>query len=214
MFEAERRDMVERQLVARGIVDTRVLDAMRRVERHRFVKPELQDEAYEDHPVQVGHGQTVSQPYMVALMTQVLELSGEERVLEIGTGSGYQTAILCELVREVFTIERIGELLAQARAVLAELGYRNVKFKEGDGSLGWAEHSPYDRILVTAAAPKIPDALFRQLEIGGRMVIPVGGKLAQELCLVLKKADHQMQVYRRGGCVFVPLVGAEGWRVD
>lgn len=211
-YEREREAMVKYQLQSRGIVDERVLEAMRKVPRHLFVDEMDRPFAYEDRPLSIGEGQTISQPYMVALMTQILWLKGEEKVLEIGTGSGYQAAILAELSREVHTIERIPELLVRAQKVLRELGYTNIHLHLGDGTLGWPDEAPYDRIIVTAGAPRIPQTLLAQLASGGRMVIPIGGRVAQELHLVLKQSDGTIQTFHRGGCVFVPLLGREGWQ--
>jgi len=210
-FESQRDAMVRSQLASRDIYSRAVLNAMRRIERHRFVPESHVNQAYEDHPVFIGEGQTISQPYIVALMTQCLALTGEERVLEIGTGSGYQTAILAELSHEVYTVERIEILLTRAKEILAELDYRNIYFKCGDGTEGWAERSPFDGILVTAAAPRVPQPLFEQLAAGGRLVIPVGGRFTQQLQVIVKKKDGPMKVSSVCGCVFVPLVGREGW---
>ncbi len=214
MFETERESMVRHQLEGRGIIDRRVLDAMRMVERHLFVNEDDRPYAYEDRPIPIGSGQTISQPFMVALMTQTLSLAGDERVLEIGTGSGYQTAILAELAQDVFTVERIAGLQVHAKRCLDPLNYTNIHYKTGDGTLGWSSQAPFDRILVTAAAPRVPQKLFEQLKIAGRMVVPVGGRLSQELDLVLKKTGGKMQVMHRGGCIFVPLVGKDGWERD
>lgn len=203
--------MVKEQIELRGVKDKRVLDAMRKVPRHLFVPKEYLSEAYDDHPVPIGEGQTISQPYIVALMTSLLELKGEERVLEIGTGSGYQTAILAELAREVFSVERIDSLAKSAEKRLRELGYSNVKIKIDDGSLGWEEHSPYDAIIVTAAAPKVPRPLLKQLKVGGRLVIPIGDRFFQSLYRYIKKDEETVESQDFGGCVFVPLRGKEGW---
>lgn len=181
-----REEMVRQQLIERGIRDERVLAAMRKVPRHRFVPPEYVHAAYDDGPLPIGAGQTISQPYIVALMTELLNLRGDERVLEIGTGSGYQTAILAELAREVYTIELEAELLARARRLLVEeMGYANIFFRHGDGSKGWPEAAPFDAIIVTAAPPEVPPALLEQLRVGGRLVIPVG-TWDQDLQLIVK----------------------------
>jgi protein-L-isoaspartate(D-aspartate) O-methyltransferase len=203
--------MVEEQLIARGISDPKVLAAFRKVPRHEFVPPELWDSAYNDHPLPIGSGQTISQPYMVALMTECLKLKGPEKVLEIGTGSGYQLAILLEIVEEAYSIERIGPLAERADVTLRRLGYGNFKIVAGDGTMGLEEYKPYDGIMVTAAAPKIPASLVAQLEEGGRLVIPVGSAFSQILMVVEKRggAVRQSEVC---GCVFVPLVGKDGWR--
>jgi len=209
-WREEREDMVERQIRRRGIRDVRVLEAFRRVPRHLFVPPRYRDQSYEDHPVEIGFGQTISQPYIVALMTEALELRGDERTLEIGTGSGYQTAILAGLCRHVYTIERITELSSAARKVLERLGYSNVSYRVGDGTLGWPEEAPFDAIIVTAAAPSVPDSLKGQLGEGGRLVMPVGGRGGQDL-IVLKRRGEGFRRERLCGCVFVKLIGQEGW---
>jgi protein-L-isoaspartate(D-aspartate) O-methyltransferase len=205
-----RSNMVMQQLVKRGIEDPRVLQAMRDTPRHLFVPPRHRDMAYEDMPLPIGHEQTISQPLMVAMMTAALQLHGHERVLEIGTGSGYQAAILSRLATVVFSIERIPELAAQARATLAKTGIMNVHVLVGDGSLGLPEHGPYDAIVVTAASPKVPPALLDQLRLGGRLVIPVGNRHEQTL-LRLTATDDGPQTERLGGCRFVPLIGQQGW---
>lgn len=202
--------MVERQLRARGIRDGRVLDAFLAVPRHEFLPPHMQAGAYEDHPVAIDWGQTISQPYMVALMTEVLGLRGGERVLEIGTGSGYQTAILAKLCGRVYTIERIAELCDQARGQLARLGIDNVSFRVGDGTLGWPEEAPFDRILVTAGGPTVPVSLKEQLADVGSLVMPVGGRRGQDLVKVTRRGDAY-STENHGGCMFVRLIGEEGW---
>ncbi|MBM3330066.1 MAG: protein-L-isoaspartate(D-aspartate) O-methyltransferase [Calditrichaeota bacterium] len=211
MYRAERDAMVKYQLEKRGIADRRVIEAMRRLERHHFVSVEEEPYAYEDRPIAIGYRQTISQPYIVALMTQTLMLGGSERVLEIGTGSGYQTALLALLAREVLTIERHPELTVRARKRIEVLEIVNVSFKIGDGTIGWPELAPYDRILVTAGAPKVPLPLISQLEPGGRLVIPVGGRRTQVLKVVSKSIGGDLSFEERGGCLFVPLVGQEGW---
>lgn len=208
---SDRERMVETQLVPRGIRDEGVLRAMRKVPRHCFVGEDLQAEAYDDHPMPIGHRQTVSQPYIVALMTQALALTGRERTLEIGTGSGYQTAVLAELSSEVFTVERIPELLHGAEAALGGLGYANIRFKAFDGTLGWDEHQPYDAVMVTAGAPGIPRPLRDQLADGGRLVIPVGNRHSQELVKITRLGDRFEESYL-GGCRFVDLIGVHGWK--
>jgi protein-L-isoaspartate(D-aspartate) O-methyltransferase len=180
------------------------------VHRHLFVEEALADEAYNDHPLPIGHKQTISQPYMVALMTDALELTGKDTVLEIGTGSGYQTAILAELSKTVYTIERIEPLLRRSKRLLEELGYTNIRFKVSDGSQGWKEYAPYDAIMVTAGAPKIPRPLLDQLSDGGRMVIPMGNRYSQNLMRV-KKAKNRFIEENLGGCRFVDLIGTHGW---
>jgi protein-L-isoaspartate(D-aspartate) O-methyltransferase len=201
---------IDDQLVARGIRDARVLDAMRRVPRHVFVEPGTQGLAYADRALPIGGGQTISQPYMVAAMTEALRLQGTERVLEVGTGSGYQAAILAELARDVVTIERYADLADAARARLAALGYHNVRVIVGDGSLGSEADAPYEGILVAAASPRIPASLKRQLADGGRLVIPIGPPDQQFLTVVHREGAVFTQSIG-DGCVFVPLVGAEGW---
>lgn len=203
--------MVRLQIASRDIRDMRVLDVMRGVPRHLFVPPGSRSIAYEDHPVSIGQGQTISQPYMVAFMTQALELRGGEHVLEVGTGSGYQTAILAELCQAVFTIERIPELAAAAESALRALGYRNISLRVGDGSEGWPEHAPFDGILVAAAAPSIPPRLREQLADNGVMVIPVGDWRRTQEILVARKTGGVVTVERSIGCRFVPLIGAGGF---
>ena len=209
-WESLRNKMVETQLVPRGITDEAVLEAMRGVPRHLFVAPGMESRAYGDHALPIGEGQTISQPFMVALMTQVLELTGGERVLEIGTGSGYQTAILSRLAEQVFSIERVESLTARARAVLEDLGASNVAIRIGDGTIGWTEFGPYDRIIVTAGAPEVPPSLAEQLADPGIMVVPVGSQGLQQLRVIVK-SQGEVSVRDAGGCVFVPLVGKEGW---
>lgn len=210
-FLAQRRDMVEAQLRARGIRDERVLAAMSRVPRQEFIPAEYRDQAYEDHPIPIGEGQTVSQPYIVAIMLQALALEPSDTVLEIGTGSGYQTALLAELTHQVYSVERHSSLARIAEAALARLGYSNVQVSIGDGSNGLLERSPFDAIVVSAAAPQVPASLLIQLrDGGGRMVIPVGPAQAQELQLVRKEAGQPL-VSTLEGCRFVPLIGSEGY---
>jgi protein-L-isoaspartate(D-aspartate) O-methyltransferase len=209
-FAEARRRMIAEQLGRRGISDARVLDAMGRVRREAFIDDSLRWRAYADQALPIGGGQTISQPYMVATMSEALGLAGVERVLEIGTGSGYQTAILAELAREVVSIERHADLGEQARARLAALGYQNVTVLLGDGSAGVPAFAPYDAILVAAGAPRVPDALKQQLAEGGRLVIPVGPQGHQSLILVRRNGDEFTETTREG-CVFVPLVGREGW---
>ena len=196
--------MVEGQLKVRGIKDERVLEAMEKVERHRFVPDDLKPNAYDDEPLPIGSGQTISQPYIVAYMTEVLELKGKERVLEIGTGSGYQTAVLAELVKEVFTVEIYLELAERAKQILSELGYSDIQYKIGDGTLGWEENAPYDAVIVTAAPAKTPDSLKEQLKEGGRMIIPVG-QAFQNLFL-FEKSGQKIQKRKLLAVRFVPLI--------
>ena len=209
-FPKARLKMVEEQIVARGIKDSRVIAAMRKVPRHFFVEEALQSQAYSDHPLPIGEKQTISQPYMVALMTETMELKGRERVLEIGAGSGYQTAVLAELAQEVYSIERIRPLAIRARKLLYDLGYFNVEIKIFDGTYGWMEKSPFDAILVTAGAPDIPQPLYDQLAMGGRLVIPVGDISVQDLFRI-KKTEEGMKKENLGGCRFVKLIGRYGW---
>jgi protein-L-isoaspartate(D-aspartate) O-methyltransferase len=210
-FLAQRRSMVELQLRARGIRDERVLAAMLHIPRHEFVSGEYRDQVYEDHPIPIGEGQTLSQPYIVAITLEALALNPTNVVLEVGTGSGYQTALLSELARQVYSVERHASLARAAQATLARLGYINVEVLLGDGSRGLAEHAPFDAIVVSAAAPQIPPPLFEQLREGGRMVIPVGPPHAQQLQLVRKQAGLPV-VTDLEGCRFVPLIGSEGYR--
>jgi protein-L-isoaspartate(D-aspartate) O-methyltransferase len=203
--------MIEEQLVGRGITDLRVLAAMARIERHRFVAEALQTRAYEDKPLPIGERQTISQPYMVALMTQVLALRGHERVLEIGTGCGYQTAVLAELATTVYTVERLAPLAAGARAILEASGYTNVVTRVGDGSLGWTDEGPFDAILVTAGTPQVPRPLVAQLHEGAALVFPIGEEELQTLVRIRKEEGALREEYF-GDCRFVKLVGRHGWR--
>ena len=209
-YKKLRERMVRDHFIARGITDQRVLAAFYKVEREKFVPSEVRNKAYQDFPLSIGEGQTISQPYMVALMTQSLELKGDEKILEIGTGCGYQTAILAELAREVYSVERIRVLAERARKLLGKLGYSNIKILLGDGTLGWEESSPYDRILVTAGAREIPQPLTDQLGEGGVMVIPVGNSYSQCLEVVRKRKNH-IKTATVEKCVFVPLIGKYGW---
>lgn len=202
--------MVEEQLIPGGVREPKILEVMGRVPRHRFVEAGLADQAYLDRPLYIGSGQTISQPLIVGLMTQALELKGDEKVLEIGTGSGYQAAILAELAKEVYSVERMANLSLNARKVCYRLSCHNIFFKIGDGTLGWEEHAPYQGILVTAAGPKIPEALKQQMAEGGRMVLPIGSLDRQELLLV--RRDHNcFDIAALSECRFVKLVGKEGW---
>ena len=206
--------MVETQLIPRGIKDKRVINAMLTIPRHLFVPEEaLWSQAYSDFPLPIGEKQTISQPYIVALMTEALELKGSERVLEIGTGSGYQTAILSVLAGKVYSVERISTLAARARKVLDSINCSNVVIKIGDGTLGWPEESPYDAILTTAAAPEIPKCYIDQLKIGGRLIIPVGDVYSQVLVKVIKTKDGIIK-QDMGGCRFVKLIGRYGWKAE
>lgn len=211
LYRHARERMVETQIKARGIKDERVIQAMFKVPRHLFVPPSLRDQAYGDFPLPIGEGQTISQPYIVALMTEALELKGNERVLEIGTGSGYQTAILAELALWVYTIERYATLQEKAKAILFELGYKNISFKVGDGTLGWKEVAPFEAIIVTAAAPEIPPPLIEQLAEGGRIVIPVGDEFSQMLIKGVKKGG-KLHTKTLEPVRFVKLIGAYGFK--
>lgn len=213
MYERERKQMVQGQLIPRGITDKRVLAAFEKVERHLFIPENDRQYAYDDHPVPIGSEQTISQPYMVALMTELLKLTGTERVLEIGTGSGYQTAILAELSREVYTIERLANLSAQARATLGTLGYTNIDFKTGDGTLGWPEKAPFDRIIITAASACFPLTLEAQLAEEGIIEAPLGELYSQTLTVGVK---HQGRISQEPitSCIFVPLIGKHGIKHD
>lgn len=203
--------MVEQQIVRRGVTNSRVLDAMRSVPRHNFVPADLQDDAYADYPLPIGHGQTISQPYIVALMSALLTLEGHEKMLEVGTGSGYQAAILSLLAASVDSVELIPELAENARETLQNLGYGNVTIHEADGSLGWPENAPYDAILVTAAAPQVPRPLLDQLTPQGRMVLPVGGSGFQTLELWTQE-NNVWQPQEILPVAFVPLRGQHGWK--
>ena len=206
----DRERMVEDQLVARGVTDPRVLAAMRRVPRHLFVDEAFRDRAYGDHPLPIGDGQTISQPFIVGKMTELLRLAGTEKVLEVGTGSGYQAAVLGELAGRVCTIERIPRLVQRAREILDALGYTNIWVRVANGTLGWPDEAPFDRILVAAGGPTVPPPLFAQLAEGGRMVMPVGDATTQKL-FVIDKRDGEMVVTEEAGCVFVKLVGKYAW---
>ena len=210
-FQKARHRMVDTQLVSRGVHDPRVLDAMRKVPRHLFVDEALCDQSYNDHPLPISERQTISQPYIVALMTEALGLQGMEKVLEIGTGSGYQTAILAELANRVYSIERLLGLSQRARLVLQDLGYRNIALKVGDGTLGWPEEAPFDAILVSAGAPSVPQPLVDQMSVGARLIIPVGDHLSQELVLV-ERLPEGIRKTDMGGCRFVDLIGKCAWK--
>ena len=209
-YGRERERMVEDQLVARGVTDPRVLGALGRVPRHRFVQEALRERAYGDHPLPIGEEQTISQPFIVGLMTSLLELTGREKVLEVGTGSGYQTAVLAELARRVCSIERLPRLAERARATLEGLGYDNVWVRVGNGTLGWPDEAPFDRIIVTAGGPAVPPPLVQQLADGGRMVLPVGSADNQVLTIV-ENLGGEIRTSTHSECKFVKLVGKYAW---
>ena len=210
-YERQREKMVRQQIAARAVTDPEVLAAVRKVPRHLFVSEALRDQAYGDYPLPIGEQQTISQPYIVAEMTQVLELNQDDRVLEIGTGSGYQAAILAELVYRVYTIERIRSLYVQARNLLDKLHYHNIVMRCSDGTSGWQDESPFDAIIVTAGAPDVPEKLLDQLAEGGRMVVPIGNQHSQDL---IKYTKDKSGVHKSnlGGCRFVKLIGAHAWK--
>ncbi|MCX8111375.1 MAG: protein-L-isoaspartate(D-aspartate) O-methyltransferase [Syntrophorhabdaceae bacterium] len=207
VYEKKRQEMVRHDIEARGIKDKKVLSAMLKVKRHLFVDPSLMDKAYNDHPLPIGEGQTISQPYIVALMTEALSLKGNEKVLEIGTGSGYQAAILAEIVKEVYTIEVNKNIYEMASRRLKELGYENIKVKLGDGYQGWKEYAPFDAIMVTAAARHIPPPLIEQLQEGGRLVIPVGNTLFYQNLTLVRKEKGKIITKDICGVRFVPMIG-------
>lgn len=207
IYERKRFLMVERDIRLRGIKDTRVLDVMKKVPRHLFVDEGLRDQAYEDHPLPIGEGQTISQPYVVALMTEALRLKPSDRVLEIGTGSGYQAAILAELVKEVYTIEIRRTLADRAEKRLKDLGYRNIKVKYGDGYFGWEDFAPFDAIIVTASANHIPPPLIKQLKDGGRLIIPLGSTIYYQILTVVTKKKGEIFLEQMGPVAFVPMIG-------
>ncbi|MBW2568074.1 MAG: protein-L-isoaspartate(D-aspartate) O-methyltransferase [Deltaproteobacteria bacterium] len=210
IFERMREKMVREQIASRGITDLNVLEAMNKVPRHLFVSEALMDQAYGDFPLPIGEQQTISQPYIVAEMTQALQLKREDRVLEIGTGSGYQAVIIAEIVFRVYTIERIRPIFIKTRKLFDELHYHNIVTKYSDGTSGWEDESPFDAIIVTAGAPTIPETLVNQMAIGGRMVIPVGTQHSQEL-IKLTRDENDVHTTSLGGCRFVKLVGEYGW---
>jgi protein-L-isoaspartate(D-aspartate) O-methyltransferase len=213
-YDIARKKMVQEQIMARGITDRRVLDAMLKTPRHIFVQEAMAAQAYSDSSLPVGEKQTISQPYIVALMTEMLELTGTEKVLEIGAGSGYQTAILAALANRVYTVERIRPLALRARKCLDSLHLFNImlKINDNEGSpIGWEEEAPFDAIIVTAGAPAVPDVLTAQLSLGGRLVIPVGNESEQRLVKIVKKEDGTLETIPSIGCRFVPLIGKQGW---
>jgi protein-L-isoaspartate(D-aspartate) O-methyltransferase len=210
-FARARDKMVQEQIVARGISNPRVIEAMRKIPRHLFVDPGLAKRAYNDSALPIGEKQTLSQPYIAARMTEALDLLGEEKVLEIGTGSGYQTALLAELCFNVFSVEMIRALSRRARSLLDRLGYQNIALHVGDGTLGWSDHGPYDGIIVTAAAPDLPNPLIMQLSLGGRLIIPVGDEQSQTLVRITRK-ESGLETQQLGDCRFVKLWGKYGWQ--
>ena len=203
--------MVQNQIIARGVTGDLVINAMRQIPRHLFVSEALVETAYGDHPLPIGEGQTISQPYIIAEMTQALELRGDERVLEIGTGSGYQAAVLAAIVDRVYTIERNNTLFLDTKKLFDKLKYHNIVTKYSDGTLGWSQESPFDAIIVTAGGQDIPEPLIKQLSIGGKLVMPVGGNLTQEL-IILEKTKTGITTKNLGGCRFVKLIGRHGWK--
>jgi protein-L-isoaspartate(D-aspartate) O-methyltransferase len=209
-YEGARQKMLDSQIRARDVRDARVLEAIRKVPRHLFVEEALRDRAYLDKALPIGEKQTISQPYMVGLMTEALALKGTEKVLEIGTGSGYQTAVLAELAAQVFSLEKIRSLSIRARAILDELQYYNVALHVGDGTLGWSDHAPYDAILVTAGSPGVPKPLIEQLAVGGRLVIPLGDEQSQALKRI-RRTETGLEEEDLGECRFVKLWGKYGW---
>lgn len=210
-YKHQRKSMVENQIKKRGITDKRVLKAMLEVPRHEFVGEPLLSVAYQDSPLPIGSGQTISQPYIVALMTELLDIKDDNKVLEIGTGSGYQAAILSNLAMSVITVERVVELYQQSKELLKKLGYNNVMVVHGDGSIGYKEYAPYDRIIVTAAAPEVPESLIEQLGDDGKIVIPLGNRIIQRLEVIIKEGESLRREISEG-VRFVPLLGKEAWQ--
>lgn len=209
-YKMLRENMVNSQIKARGINDEKILQSMRKIPRHLFVPEQQRTYSYEDFPLPIGEGQTISQPHIVALMTEMLQLQENNKVLEIGTGSGYQTAILSKIAKEVYTVEKIEHLGLKAEKLFEELGYKNIKVKIGDGTEGWNEYAPYDGIIVTAGSPQIPKPLIEQLSENGRIVIPIGDAFSQDL-IVAQKIKGKLIKKIVCGCVFVPLIGRHGW---
>ena len=213
-YAVARRRMVEQQISARGIIDTRVLEAMSIIPRHLFVGEGLQGHAYSDASLPIGEKQTISQPYMVASMTAALELQGDERILEIGTGSGYQTAVLSRLVKRVYSIERIAVLASRARKVLDQLQLSNINIKISDGTIGWQDQAPFAGILVAAGSPDVPAKYLEQLAVGGKLILPVGGQDQQILTRIIRQEDGRFKREQLMGCRFVPLIGEQGWQPE
>lgn len=210
-FGVMRREMVRDQLLRRDIKDKKVLDAFEKVPRHKFVDPKFHKDAYSDFPLSTSGGQTISQPYIIALMIQLLDIQKNDRVLEIGTGSGYQTAILAELGRDIFTVERIADLAEKAQTILKELEYKNIHINVADGTMGWKEFAPFNKIIVSAGSLNVPEPILQQLAIGGKLVIPIGQKFSQKLMLIEK---DELGISQKDicGCIFVPLIGKYGWQ--
>ena len=206
-----RKKMIERHIIPRGVQDKKVIKVMGSIPRHLFVDEALQDQAYDDNPLPIGEGQTISQPYIVALMVEALALKGNERILEIGTGSGYQTAILCSLSNKVYSIERCPVLASKARKILDQLNFYNALLKVDDGTLGWEDEAPFDVIIVSASSPEIPEPLVKQLCSGGRLVIPIGGQMSQNLIRIINR-DGNIEEENLGSCRFVKLIGDYGWK--
>ncbi len=211
-FSVARRRMVEEQVIARGVTDQRVIEAMRKVPRHKFVEEALEGKAYQDAPLPIGEKQTISQPYMVALMSEALALNGSETVLEVGTGSGYQAAVLTHLAERVFSLERIPILARRARKVLDECGFSKVNIRLADGTHGWQDMAPFDAVIVTAGAPDVPQDYLDQLALNGRLVIPVGDRGSQVLMRITRVGESEYQEEQLLGCRFVPLIGNHGWQ--
>ena len=213
-YTISRRRMVEEQVIARGVTDPRVIDAMLKVPRHKFVEEALAGKAYQDAPLPIGEKQTISQPYMVAVMSEALMLDGSERVLEVGTGSGYQAAVLALLADRVFSLERIPSLARRARKVLDDNGFSKVNIRLADGTVGWQDMAPFDGIIVTAGAPKVPQEYLDQLSLGGRLIIPVGDRESQVLMRITRVAEAEYKEEKMLGCRFVPLIGSQGWKQE
>lgn len=214
IYERSRQNMLDTQLIPRGIKQAEVLHAMLTIPRHLFVEEALRSQAYTDHALPIGEKQTISQPYMVAFMTESLALTGSERVLEIGTGSGYQAAVLSMMAHKVYSIERIGKIAARTRKLLDGFMCPNVIIRVGDGTLGWPDEAPFDAVIVTAGSPVVPEALIAQLKPGGRLVIPVGEEESQRLLRITKKEDGSPETEVLGGCKFVKLIGKQGWQPE
>jgi len=213
-YTISRRRMVEEQVIARGVTDPRVIDAMLKVPRHKFVEEALAGKAYQDAPLPIGEKQTISQPYMVAVMSEALMLDGSERVLEVGTGSGYQAAVLALLADRVFSLERIPSLARRARKVLDDNGFSKVNIRLADGTVGWQDMAPFDGIIVTAGAPKVPQEYLDQLSLGGRLIIPVGDRESQVLMRITRVGEAEYKEEKMLGCRFVPLIGSQGWKQE